>query len=72
MVLSNVSYKHTILQWYSRPQRLSLPCLACIPMDNFKRRRYVKFKIKCWNRVAPESFASHLFRYIGRSAALCC
>jgi hypothetical protein len=42
MAVSNVGSKHTTLQWYSRPQRLSFPCLACIPMDNFKRRRYVK------------------------------
>ena len=38
-------------QWYLRFQRLSFPCLAYIPMNNFKRRRYVKFKIKTWNRV---------------------
>jgi hypothetical protein len=44
-------------QWYLRSQRLSFPCLACIPMDGFKRRRYVKLKIKSCSRVALESFA---------------
>jgi RNase P/RNase MRP subunit POP5 len=33
-------------------------------MDNFKRRRYVKFKIESWNRVARESFASRPFRFV--------
>jgi len=50
----------------------ALPAFPRVP--NSKRRRYVKCKIKSWNRNAHASlwFARHPFRYSGCSAASDC